>query len=57
MIFPLEKDCGYYDLRDYEQKRPGGVRLVRKRQNGFSTSKKGLLHLHGEAEFYESGSF
>lgn len=57
MIFPLEKDCGYHDLRDYEQKRPGGVRLVRMRQNGFSTSKKGLLHLHGEAEFYEPESF
>lgn len=57
MIFPLEKDCGYYDLRDYEQKRPGGVRLVRKRQNDLSAWKRGLLDLYRKAECYEPESF
>lgn len=43
LMFPLDQDCGHYDLRDYQQKCPGGVRLVRRRQNEVSTSNQGLL--------------
>lgn len=56
-MFPLDQDCGYYDLRDYEQKRPDGVRLVRKRQKELSASTTGLLDLYGKAECYEPESF
>lgn len=56
-MFPLNEECGYYDLRDDVHKHSCGVRLVRERQHELIGSRKRGFELLMKSETIQLESF